>query len=202
MSIFAPLQELWKWVGEDPVLATFTGGLLVVLTTRIFSIAIPRFGMFLRGMLERIGLGDLLFQCLIVVGVVGMAMQFAKANELTDARVIVAFGSLLVVGVLGVVLRKTYRERIRARLIQGIVIHSATFEWFPVIHSGSPKQLEVTAKVRELVSDGTFTMTAKLATFGMPDPAPSRPKKLFLHYTILGVEKELKVDEGDKFTIH
>lgn len=76
-----------------------------------------------------------------------------------------------------------------------IVVHSATYEWSLPLNYGL-KQLDVSRKVRELVTRGTRKFVVSPACFGLPDPAPNIPKVLKIHYSIDGKEYDQNIADG------
>lgn len=76
----------------------------------------------------------------------------------------------------------------------GIIIYSATYLW----NNG---QVDVTGRIKDLVSKGTLHGVVDPATFGIEDPIKGTQKTLKLHYRINGQEKELSKVDGETFRI-
>lgn len=77
---------------------------------------------------------------------------------------------------------------------QGIIIYSATYLW----ENG---QVDITSKIKELVSQGTYQGIVDSSTFGIPDPIYGTVKTLKIHYRIHGQEKDLSARDGLTFKI-
>ena len=76
----------------------------------------------------------------------------------------------------------------------GIIIYSATYLW----ENG---QVEVTGRIKELVSQGILQGIVDPGTFGIDDPVYGTKKTLKLHYRINGQEKDLSASDGETFRI-
>lgn len=77
---------------------------------------------------------------------------------------------------------------------QSINILSATYLW-------NGGQIDVTSKIKELVSKGIYTIMVDPSTFGIPDPAHRILKTLKIHCKINDKEKEFSHFDGEIFTI-
>jgi hypothetical protein len=75
-----------------------------------------------------------------------------------------------------------------------IRIYSAVYKW-------ANGQIDVTHKVKELVSKGIYQGTVDPVTFGISDPAYGKRKNLKIHCRIHGQEKELSFFDGEIFKI-
>lgn len=76
----------------------------------------------------------------------------------------------------------------------GIIIYSATYLW----NNG---QVDVTGRIKDLVSKGTLHGVVDPGTFGIDDPIHGTQKTLKLHYRKNGQEKELSKVDGETFKI-
>lgn len=75
-----------------------------------------------------------------------------------------------------------------------IIVLSATYEW-------PAGQVDVTAKVKEMVSNAIFTLVVAPSTFGIPDPAYGIVKTLKVHCKIDGEEREFIKKDGERFNL-
>lgn len=79
-------------------------------------------------------------------------------------------------------------------ITKGINILSAMYEW-------PTDQVDVTPKIKELISKGIFTLVVDPSTFGIQDPAHGVVKTLKIHCKIDGKEREFIKKDGERFKL-
>lgn len=79
-------------------------------------------------------------------------------------------------------------------ITSNIEILSATYVW-------DDGQVDVTNKIKELVSKGISTIIVDPSTFGIIDPAHKKLKTLKIHSKINGNEKEFNPKDGERFKL-
>lgn len=89
---------------------------------------------------------------------------------------------------------KTKFISFRGSDINKIIVLAAKYTW----NGGN---VDVTSKVRQLISEGIDTIIVDPSVFGIRDPAPRIQKTLKINFKINGKEKELIHIDGDRFRI-
>lgn len=171
MSLTENSRPVWKRLSVTNILNTAIGGFLTWLIITCSTWIYSQF--------QRIPFKELWLNRIESIGISPLKLSII----------------LVIIPVLGIMI---YQKWARRRYIQGISILSATYRWNSYL---DPEQLDITEKVRRLVSKGNTTMVVDPATFGISDPAPNHRKELHLHYKINGEEKVLIKVDGQRFRI-